>query len=518
MPDAHPADLTILETAAALRAGEFSAVELVDAYLDRIAKRDPSYDAWLRVYDERAHESAAAADARLREDPDAATLCGIPLGLKDVIGRRGLPLTADSAVLEGNVAVEDAAVWTRLADEGAVLLGHLHCGEFACGFWGRNPWDPAFSPGGSSSGSAIAVATRTAPGALGTDGRGSVRIPASANGVVGVKPTFGLVSTAGCIPITWTYDVVGPIARTAADASLLLDAMAGPDPRDPATAARRHVGRFPTQARPGPKPLDGVRIGVPRLLEGYLSAGVAEVFARFQDELRQLGAELVAYERPDNPLNDDLGEGAGWRTVLMAEARAIHAQFADRADLYRDEFQALTGLFEQGMGTAIDYVKAQMKRGELVRDWRFVFDEYHLDAVVEPNSADEILKVDEFADVSDPNEILERVYEKDFLGVWSDTQFPVVMVPGGRSPADGGPCGIQIAGPPFSDPHLLQIAIDYQAATPHHLEEPPGLDEPAAADALPEQPARLESGVTQPQYVHTPPITTAVLGGADESR
>lgn len=507
--DRHPADLTVLQAAAALRGGELSAEELTRACLDRIATRDPKYQAWLRVYDAHAVAAARAADARLRaEGEEAPLLCGVPIGLKDVIGVAGQPLTADSAVLEGNVAETDATAWAQLAEQGMVPLGHLHCGEFAVGTWGRNPWNARFWPGGSSSGSAIALASRTVPAALGGDGRGSIRIPASANGVTGVMPTFGMVSTAGCIPISWTFDVVGPMARSAADCAVLLSVMAGADPLDRATLARPPTAPWHLEPRPGRQPLKGTRIGVPTLPKSQLADGVASVFARFQEELVAIGAELVPYDRPANPLNDDLGAGSGWRTILVAEAKAIHTQFADRQNLYRPEFLGSMETLEKGIGSAVDYVQAQMKRGELQRAWQDVFAENSLDAVIEPNQAAEIGKVD--APLGE-DDAIATLLTNDLSGAWNDTLFPVVIVPAGHSPTDGGPCGIQFVGLPWHDPQLLQIAIDYQAHTEHHLAGPSDLDviEPeVTAYAAPE---RLESGTSQPRFLRRPPITTAVV-------
>src|SRR5262249_2155665 len=161
---------------------------------------------------------------------------------------------------------------------GAVLLGHLHAGEFACGTWGVNPWGDDFSPGGSSSGSGVAVAARMTPATLGTDGRGSIRIPAAFLNLTAVKPTFGLVRRATCIPFRFTYGVVGPMARSAADCALLLEAIAGVDQADRATLAQPPGLSFRTEARPGPRPLAHTRIGVPRFAEGFLSEGVSAVW------------------------------------------------------------------------------------------------------------------------------------------------------------------------------------------------------------------------------------------------
>jgi aspartyl-tRNA(Asn)/glutamyl-tRNA(Gln) amidotransferase subunit A len=488
----HPADLGVSEAAAALRGGRLTSEELTEACFDRITARDPFYSAWLHVYEDDALAAARAADARLR-DGDEGPLVGIPIGLKDVIGVAGRPLTADSAVLRGNVSDVDSTVWARLHDAGMVLLGHLHCGEFACGTWGVNPWGDTFSPGGSSSGSGVALAARMVPATIGTDGRGSIRIPAAFMNLTAVKPSFGLVSTAGCIPITFTYDVVGPMARSAVDCALVLEAIAGPDAHDPGTLAQ---GVAP---RSGPRPLRGARIGVPRFADGFLAEGVAAVWERFCEELADLGATLVDYDRPENPLEENGGAGAGWQTVLGAEALAIHAQFAERRDLHRAEFRALFDPMVETIGTAVEYVQAQMKRADLVRAWAGIFEELRLDAVVEPGSAAEVLKKEELP--SDEAEAAEHPLDVEAIpwlfAMWNDVNFPVLSLPAGRSRIDGGPIGMQVVGLPFTERALLQIGIDYQAATDHHTEEPERLDGP---DRTPFVPPDTPDAGPQPAY------------------
>lgn len=508
----HPADLGVAEASAALQAGRLSSEELTAACLERIEARDPLYSAWLNVYRDRALEAARAADRRLQAG-NAGLLVGIPLGLKDVIGVAGLPLTADSAVLRGNVSPVDSTAWARLRDAGAVLLGHLHCGEFACGTWGVNPWGDEFSPGGSSSGSGVAVAARMAPATLGTDGRGSIRIPAAFLNLTAVKPTFGLVSTAGCIPITFTYDVVGPMARSAADCALLLEAVAGPDPQDPATIAQPPGLSFLVEPRPGPCPLTGTRIGVPRFADGFLAEGVAAVWARFTEELADLGATLVDYDRPENPLEENGGAGAGWQTILGAEALAIHAQFADRRDLHRSEFRALFDPIVSNVGTAVEYVQAQIKRAELFATWRALFEELRLDAVVEPGSAAEVLRKEQLP--STPAQEAEHPLDVEAIpwlfAMWNDVNFPVLMLPAGRSHVDGGPVGMQVVGLPFTERALIQIGLDYQTATAYHTEEPPDLDGGGRAPFAP--PPEPDAG-PQPPYRPVP----SPLGGIFPAR
>jgi aspartyl-tRNA(Asn)/glutamyl-tRNA(Gln) amidotransferase subunit A len=493
----HPADLDLLEAAAALRAGEISSRELTAGCLERIAQRDGRFDAFIRVYESQALAAALRAD-ELRAQGSAGPLTGLPIALKDVIGAAGLPLTADSAVLEGNVAPADATAWARLQAAGMVLVGHLHCGEFASGIWGQNPWGPTFSPGGSSSGSGIALAARMVPATLGTDTRGSIRMPAAFTGVSAVKPTFGLVSTAGIIPFSYTSDVVGPMARSAADCAALLAVMAGKDPADRATLSQPPgPASYPTAPRPGRRPLAGARIGIPDFGQDQPSPGVAEVYASFQEDLARLGADLVSFPWPASPL-ERRGHNLGdWTHVLGAEIQVIHEQFADRSHLYRQEF---LGLLEpmRTAGTALDYVRAQVARAELIDTWTALLAGHQLTAVAHPVCQDELFRTDV--------EVTYAALPRLMLGVWNDTGFPVVSVPAGLSPADRSPVGMQLAGLPHTESALLQVAIDLQVATGYHRQSPPDLDTgPVYAG-----PAR-HAGGPQPPYVAGPSALNAVI-------
>ncbi|HZV72265.1 MAG TPA: amidase [Conexibacter sp.] len=488
------ADLGVAEASEALGAGRITSERLTEACLERIAARDAAFGAWLRVDADAALADARAADAR-RAGGDAGPLVGVPVGLKDLIGVAGRPLTADSALLAGNVAARDATAWERLRDAGMVLLGHLHCGELACGAWGRNPWDPAFSPGGSSSGSALALATRTVPATLGSDARGSIREPASFTGVTGMKPSFGLVSTAGCIPFTFSFDVVGPMARSALDCALLLQALAGPDLADRASLLQPPVPRYPTAPRGGERPLAGTRIGVPRFADGFLAAGVAAVVERFHEQLAGLGATLVEIHRVHDPL-----EAGGFLTLLAGEARAVLAQLTGREHLHRSEFKELFDEMSEHVGSAVDYVQGQLQRAELVAAWHAVFAAHRLDAVVEPGSIAEIYRQGAPFDVD---------VDLGLYGMWSDANFPVLMLPAGVSPTDGGPVGMQVVGLPFHDARLLQVGIDYQAATGYHMVEPPLLADVAALDPYVGPP--VPDGEPQPAWVPPRNMLDALL-------
>ena len=467
MSTIEPADLSISEAIQMMRMGQLNSVELTTSCLDRIAKRDRFYGAWTNVYHQQALAEAEAADV-LRAQGSERPLLGIPVGLKDVIAVEGRPLTADSAMLAGNVADEDSEVWSKLEDSGMVLIGHLHCGEFANGVSGVNPWGESVSPGGSSSGSAIALAARMVPATIGTDARGSIRIPASFNGITGFKPTFGSVSTRGCIPISFSYDTIGPMARCAADCARLMQVLDQRDEYWGAVPARSsELPAYPIEPRAGKTPLRGVKIGIPEFYDRPISAGVATIFEAFQETMVQLGAQLVHFPWPDNPLQGEDKFLGDWLHILGGEAEAIHEQFAGAEHLYRDDFRGFIDS-SRSSGTRLEYLRAQMKRSEYIEHWKTLFSDYDLTAVVHPLSQMEPFRTDAPLDATTFSHVM--------AACWNDLNFPAISVPAGRSTLDLTPIGMQLAGRPFSDPVLLQIAIDYQAHTDHHREQPDSLD------------------------------------------
>ncbi len=233
---ASPETMTLTEARDAIRTGALTSEELVTACLRRIAETEPALDACVTVMGETALAQAREADVAIQAKARIGPLHGLPIAFKDLIETRGVLTTAGSRVLDDWIPDRDAAVVTRLAQAGAIALCKTNTHEFAFGTYTpptRNPWNTAHIPGGSSGGSAAALAVGDCPGALGTDTGGSIRIPAACCGVTGLKPTYGLVSRTGIVPLSWSLDVVGPMARTVADCALLLDVLAGYDPSDP---------------------------------------------------------------------------------------------------------------------------------------------------------------------------------------------------------------------------------------------------------------------------------------------
>jgi aspartyl-tRNA(Asn)/glutamyl-tRNA(Gln) amidotransferase subunit A len=472
-----PADLGVLEAAAALRARSLSAVELLEACQARIAARnggEPTFDgapeainAWARLYPELALELARAADERLAADPEGASpLCGIPLALKDLFAVRGLPVTASSRVLDGNVADADSAAWRRLRDRGMVLLGHTHTHEFAAGGTCDqvgNPWDLERSAGGSSGGSAAALAAGMAPAAIGTDTAGSVRIPAALAGVSSVKATYGRVPDEGCIPLAPSLDHVGPMARTVADCVPLMVALAtepGADP-DPTIAA------LPVAARPGPRPLEGVRIAItdrPAAVETE-----PDVLDRLDEARRaceRFGAEVVELAAaPGIDPEDSV-------TILFHDVWPYHSGLVDSADRYRASIREFVDVARR-VHDPVAYGAAQQRRAGVTEGWRAWFAENRVDALLEPTVP---MTAKVRGDGYDPGHLGG---EGDpliaFSATWNFTRFPVVTISAGVGPRTGLPVGASLIGVPDSEPLLVQVAIDLQAG------ELPAPRPPAAA-------------------------------------
>ena len=428
----NPADLGVLEAAAALSARELSARELVDASLERIRERDGTHshdgdpgsiNAWVRVYEEDARAAAARADERLAGG-DAPPLCGVPIGLKDLYAVAGKPLTASSRVMH-EVPERDCDVWAALQAEGMVLLGHTHTHEFACGGTTDqvgNPWALERSAGGSSGGSAAALASRQVPAATGTDTAGSLRIPSAECGTSTIKPTRGLLSLRGIVPLASTFDHPGPMTRELRDCEPLLAAMAGVRPPE----ERRPFRRYAVS---------------PRIAD--LDPDVAEGFER---ALEELPAERVEPAPPPVRL-DVLAE---YFDLVLTEMLVWHRRFDDRRGEYRYSNRARLEHAEERAMTAEEYVAAQNRRAEETDAWRDWLTEHRVDAIVEPT-------------IPIVAPVRGRGYEEPFGDLddlsltyyWDWTGFPVVSIPSGVGGWSGLPVGVSLVGAPGADWDLL---------------------------------------------------------------
>jgi aspartyl-tRNA(Asn)/glutamyl-tRNA(Gln) amidotransferase subunit A len=464
----HPADLSLLQAAAELRARRLSAVELLEACQERIEERnggEPSFDgapnavnAWARLYPEIAAEQARAADARLAAEGDAApTVCGIPLGLKDLYAVDGLPLTASSRVLDGNVADSDAEAWRRLKSRGMVLVGHTHTHEFAAGGTTDqvgNPWALDRVAGGSSGGSGAALAAGMVPAALGSDTCGSLRIPSALCGTSTIKPTHGRIPLAGVVPLAPTLDHVGPMARTIADCAALLSALAedGPEPSGLA-GPPAPLGQLPTTPRPGPKPLEGLTIALnDRPHDTDVEPAAAAALDRARKTCEQLGARIVEHPAPKVLTWDDLN----W--TLLPEVWAYHSQHAGLRDSYRP---AILELIEasQNFTDAQTYIATQGRRAQAAAGWEAWLNEHGADLILEltlPISAPDRgpgYDPGHAGGTGDP--LIALTVE------WDMTGFPVAALP---VPAGRGeiPFSISLIGVRGAEARVTQAAIDLQ--------------------------------------------------------
>ena len=427
-----PADLGVCEAAEALAGRALSSRELTEACLARIRERDgthshegdpDSINAWVRVYEEDALASAGRADERLAAG-DAPVLCGIPIGLKDLYAVAGKPLTASSRVL-AEVLERDCDVWARLSAEGMVLLGHLHTHEFACGGTTDqvgNPWALERSAGGSSGGSGAALASRQVPAATGTDTAGSLRIPSSECGTSTIKPTRGLVSLRGIVPLAPTFDHPGPMARTVRDCEPLLAAFAGVEAPD----ERRPFRRYAVS---------------PRIAD--LDSDVAEGFER---ALHALPAERV--EPPPPPARlDVLTE---FFDLVLTEMLVYHRRFDDRRGDYRPSIRARLEHAERRAMTAEEYVAGQILRAEDTAAWCDWLAEHRIDAIVEPT-----LPI--VAPVRGPgyDEAFSDLDDLSLTHYWDWTGFPVVSLPSGVGSRSGLPTSVSLIGAPGVEWDLL---------------------------------------------------------------
>ncbi len=454
--------LSIFETSELLRQGSVSPVELTTDCLSRIEKLNPKLNAFITVTADAALAAARQAEAEIRRGDLRGPLHGIPLALKDLIDTAGVCTTAASLLFKDRVPAEDAEVVRRLKAAGAVLLGKQNLHEFAYGgssmvsAFGevRNAWNREHIAGGSSGGSATAVAAGLGYSAIGTDTAGSVREPAALCGVVGLKPTYGRVSARGVIPLSVSLDHVGPIGRTVADVAAILAAIAGHDPGDKASVdapVADYVGAI------GGK-LQSFRIGLPKkFFFEDLDAEVASAIGHAIAGLAALGAEICDIELP---VPTD-------RTLQSAEAYAFHAEFVARNP---EHYQPETlRRIRTGQNVSPDVLFGA--RRELERARREIVSAFaDVDMLVTPTTpitAPTVAELEQNPDLLRPRELLLLRNTRP-VNVWG---LPAISVPCGFTEA-GLPIGLQIIGPHWGETRILQLAHAYEQATAWHKRQP----------------------------------------------
>jgi aspartyl-tRNA(Asn)/glutamyl-tRNA(Gln) amidotransferase subunit A len=455
--------LSIQDASALLKSRAASPVDLARVCLDRIQALNPSLNAFITVTAEAALAEARRAESDMQRGVWRGPLHGIPVALKDSIDTAGVRTTGGSAVFEHRVPREDAAVVARLRSAGAVLLGKLNMQEFAYGgtsvpsHFGAvlNPWDLKCIAGGSSGGSAAAVAAGLCYASLGSDTGGSIREPAAFCGVVGLKPTYGAVSNRGVIPLSWSLDTLGPITRTVADSATVLQAIAGYDPEDLSSQARP-----PGEYREAISRNRGrLRIGIPR--DFFYAALDVQVQAAIDAALSVLAAGIETIDVPLEVSTD--------RTVFRAEAFAYHAaHMASTPQLYLPETLA-----KLQMGAGIDaqsYIRARRELDRLRRNMSPLF--ASVDLLVTPTTPTTAPQIAHYPSTFEgvlaleAGSVLRNTRPFNMFGI------PTITIPCGMTGA-GLPIGLQISGPPWADQRVLQFARAFQEATRWHERRPP---------------------------------------------
>ena len=451
--------MTITQAARALRAGKISSVELTEDSLAQIQMRNPELNAYLTVTHSQAREAAVRADRELAAGNDRGPLHGIPIALKDVFCTEGIRTTCGSLLFENHVPAYNSAVTDCLAEAGTVLTGKTGLHELAYGITSnnphfgtiRNPHDPTRIPGGSSGGSAAAVASGMVPAAMGSDTGGSIRIPASFCGLVGLKPTSGRVSRFGVMPLDFSLDHMGPLTRTVRDAALMLQAIAGYDRRDD-TSSHQAVGSYLPPERPN---IQSLRIGRPtNFYFDRLEPEVRQAVDRAFQVAESLGAHIVPIEVPDITAINVVA-----RVILMSEAAALLEPYLHQREKFGPDVLAL---FDQGRAlAAIDYINAQRLRRLIQQDYAKVWQ--HIDVLFTPTSPICAPKIGQIDVVIEGTAQDVRMASTCFVRAFNLLGWPALSLP---LPSASLPIGLQIVAQPFEETRILNVAAALEECWP----------------------------------------------------
>lgn len=463
MEDIHFASASAIANGVADRS--MTAVEVAEAFLKRIALQDRLLNSFVVVMPDQALDAAQRVDDAVRAGRAPGPLAGVPVAVKDLIDMAGVTTTAGAHRLFHVTAREDAPVITQLRGAGAVIVGKTGLHEFAYGVTNanphtgsvRNPWDRSRTPGGSSGGSAAAVAAGLCAVALGSDTGGSIRIPASLCGVTGLKPTYGTVPTSGAVPLSWGLDHLGPLTRTATDAGLVLSVLAAAPQR--AAEMRRDIA--------------GLRVGVPRhFFWEDLDPAVEAACRDAVSILADLGAAIL-----DVVIPHAHDAGAAATIILSAEAAAYHElRLREQGEAFGEDVRVKLdrGLFVP----AVDYVVAQRARAFLTRE--FIQTLRDIDVLVTPTTVAPAAPLEEVIHSTGASLAMSLEYTR-FTYPFNLTGLPALSVPCGFT-EQGLPIGLQIAGRPFDETTVLRVGHAYQQVTEWHLRRPPLQDEGGIGD------------------------------------
>ena len=448
MPQIH--ELTAAELARQIRDRTITPVEVAQALLARMDALEPQFEAWVRVDRETVLADAQQRQAEMDSGAETGPLHGVPIGIKDIYNIAGIPTTAGSKVYADYVPDETAVTIDLLQKAGAIMLGKTVTTEFACldPSHTKNPWNPAHTPGGSSSGSAVSVAARMCPIAMGSQTVGSVLRPASYNGIVGLKPTYGRVSRRGVVPVSWSLDTVGWMGRSVEDMALLLQVMAGPDDLDP-VASRLPAGDYISGLESARPP----KIGL--ITSFFMEESDQEIQQRTRavlEELKSAGASVLELKLPESfqtAFQDQL-------LIMGVEAAAFHKpMYEKQAQDYRPKLREMLG---QGLATdATTYSKALERRLRFTADMKELAEQ--ADVLLTPSTP------------TAPLADLTNTGDTRFQGPWTSCGLPTITLPAGLAES-GLPMGIQLIAPPFEEARLLAIArwcekvIDVQLTPP----------------------------------------------------
>lgn len=433
-----------------IKKGELSPVSLTKQLLERIHALNPHLNAYIAVLDEEAIAQAEQLEKELLEGNIRGPLHGIPIALKDIFETKGSITTSGSKVFEHAISDQDAEIVKKLKEAGAIIIGKANLHEFAMGattenpHYGpsRNPWNTNKIPGGSSGGSAVAVAAGLAFGAVGTDTGGSIRLPAALCGIVGLKPTYDVISRHGCTPLSWTLDHIGPMTRTVADSRMMLEIMAD----------EKELAKLDLKSTL--KTLDGVKIGVP---EAYffdnMASDVKAIIQQAMARLKELGATLV-----DMKLENVEEALEAQKTIAKSEAYTVHEEhFTNTPELYgKDSHYRLNAGREI---LASQYIKAMQTRQAFITHTLSVMQKQNIQTIFTPTNT---IAPFEIGSVS-PEESINNIFKLGRTSIGNLLGFPSISVPCGFN-EEGLPVGFQLISKPYGDGMMLNIAEVYEKA------------------------------------------------------